>query len=239
MLKYAIHAILILVISMNNIPVYFSKGGTATLILREVSFTGTAYVVVRTVFPGGLSELIEDCGAFCRECGATKCYLAMEDGSETDLLPHSYDIYSMKGSKALFPAAPAPFRLEAMTRDNDRLYLDLYNRCFAGVTHALTYDHGQLQRIHRTGQRAFIVYDEAGLPCGMGELHDNQLAAVGLLPEYRGKGRSLPLTLQLLSYCPGDTITLTVVSDNEAAIALYENLSFRITAIESRWYRVF
>lgn len=209
------------------------------MILREVSFTGTAYVVVRTVFPGALSELIEDCGAFCRECGATECYLTMEDGSETDLLPHSYDIYSMKGSRALFPAAPAPFHLESLTKRNEKIYLDLYNRCFAGVTHALTYDYGQLQRIHRTGQKAFIAYNETGLPCGMGELHDNELAAVGLLPEYRGKGLALPLTLQLLSHCPGDTITLTVVSDNDAAIALYETLSFRITAIESRWYRIF
>lgn len=224
---------------MNNIPVYFSTGGTATLILREVSFTGTAYVVVRTVFPGALPDLIEDCGNFCRECGAKACFISMAEGNEIDQLPHSYDIYSMKGSKSLFPSTPAPFHLEPITEHNDKIYLDLYNRCFKGVTHALTYDYGQLQRIHRTGQKAFIAYNKTGCPCGMGELHDNELAAVGLLPEYRGEGLSLPLTLQLLSHCPGDTITLTVVSDNDAAIALYENLSFRITAIESRWYQIF
>ena len=224
---------------MNNIPVYFSKGGTATLVLREIPYTGIAYVVVRTVFPGALSELIADCGNFCRECGAKGCYLSMADGEAVELLPHSYDIYSMKGSKSLFPSAPAPFHLEQVTTQNDKTYLDLYNRCFHGVTHAMTYDYGQLQRIHRTGQKAFIVYDSHGQSCGMGELHESELAAVGLLPEFRGKGLSLPLTLQLLSHCPGDTVTLTVVSDNDAAIALYESLSFRITAIESRWYQVY
>lgn len=209
------------------------------MVLREIPFTGTAYVVVRTVFPDALQELIEDCGNFCREAGAGSCYISMADGGEIDLLPHSYDIYTMKGSKSLFPDNPCSFHLVQMEKSNQQEYLDLYNRCFDGVTHAMTYDYGQLQRIQRTGQKAFLVYDEGGLSCGMGELHDNELAAVGLLPEYRGKGLSLPLTLQLLSHCQGDTITLTVVSDNEAAIALYEKLSFRITSIESRWYQIF
>lgn len=224
---------------MNNIPVYFSKGGTATLILREIPYTSVAYVVARTVFPGSLADLIEDCGSFCRECGAKTCLISMEDGSEIPSLPHAYDIYSMAGHKASFPAPAFSFHLQPMTAENQSTYLDLYNRCFSGVSHALTYDHGQIQRILRTGQQAFIAYDQAGAPCGMGELHENELAAVGLLPEHRGKGLSLPLTLSLLAHCPGDRITLTVVSDNEAAIRLYESMDFRITAIESRWYKVF
>lgn len=223
---------------MNNIPVFFSKGGTATLILREIPFTGTAYVLLRTVFPDALSILIEECDGFCRECGAAHVLFSMADGSALEGLSHAYDIYAMRGTRDLFPSVPCPFTFLPMTKENSREYQDLYNRCFSEVSHALSYDYGQLQRILRTGQQAFIVRTPEGISCGMGELHGNELAAVGLLPEYRGKGLSLPLTLGLLSHCPGSEITLTVVSDNNAAIALYESLSFRITAIESRWYRI-
>lgn len=223
---------------MNNIPVYFSSGGTASLILREIPFCGKAYILLRTIFPGGLSPLVEDCVQFCREAGAKECYIASADGGILPNLSHAYDIYYMAGKKSLFPDLHCPFILKPLTKENETLYLEIYNRCFSGTSHAAGYDYGQLQRIHRTGQQGFLVYTPDGNICGMGELHENELAAVGLLPEYRGMGLSPALTVELLKHCPGEDITLTVVSDNEAAIALYERLSFRISKIESHWYKV-
>lgn len=222
---------------MNNIPVYFSSGGTASLILREIPFSGRAYILLRTFFPGSLNTLVKDCCDFCRDAGAKECYISSADGDTLSGYPHAYDIYYMVGKKALFPPVSGEFTLRELTKDNEKTYLEVYNRCFSGTSHAAGYDYGQLQRIYRTGQKAFLAYTPEGELCGMGELHDNELAAVGLLPEFRGKGLSSGLTLSLLQHCPGEEITLTVVSDNDAAIALYESLSFRISKIESHWYK--
>ena len=72
----------------------------------------------------------------------------------------------------------------------------------------------------------------------MGELHENELAAVGLLPEFRGKGLSRDLTLSLLRHCPGPTIFLTAVSTNDPALALYDSLGFTVCGKVSMWYAV-
>jgi ribosomal protein S18 acetylase RimI-like enzyme len=71
----------------------------------------------------------------------------------------------------------------------------------------------------------------------MGELHGSELAAVGILPEFRGQGLGRVLTLQLLDKCPGPRVTLTVVSDNDPALALYDDLGFTVQGTESVWHR--
>ena len=69
----------------------------------------------------------------------------------------------------------------------------------------------------------------------MGDLHEHELAAVGLLSELRGKGKYL--TLALLDRCPGPEVSLTVVSDNARALALYKKLGFQTESVVSKWYQ--
>lgn len=228
------HGILAPVIILNNIPVYFSSGGTATLILREIPYSGRAYILLRTLFPDSLDAAVRDCVNFCVQCGAGRCFVSLDGATEPLPLPHAYDILRLHCNKADLPTPAAPVPLIPITPENDSHYLRIYNRCFAEVSHALFYDRGQLQRIYREGQSAFLALAPDGAPCGIGELHGNELAAVALLPEYRGRGTDL--TLALLEHCPGPEITLTVASDNGPALALYDRLGFRVTATESSWY---
>lgn len=220
---------------MNNIPVYVSPGGTATLILREIPHQKTAYILLRTVLPGRLPELIQDCLSVCRGFGAERCLLSCEDPSITVPLPHAYDILSLRVQKDALPPLTAPMDLIPISPENDSIYQRIYNQCFRTVSHALTYQKDQLERIYRSGHLAFLAQTPEGIPCGMGELHGNELAAVGLLPEYRGQGKRL--TLSLLAHCPGPEITLTVVSDNERALHLYDTLGFTVSGKESTWYQ--
>ena len=125
-----------------------------------------------------------------------------------------------------------------MAPENDPVYQRVYNRCFVGVSHAMTYDRAQIRRIYQMDQRAFLACTSDGTPLGMGELHGSELAAVGLLPEFRGQGLSRDLTLALLRLCPGPELTLTVASDNAPALGLYDGLGFRVRETESRWWRV-
>ena len=219
---------------MKNIPVYMSQGGTATLILTEIPPRGIAYVVLRTVIPGKLSELLQECAAFCRSCGATTCLVSPGDTQQALTLPHAYDIYWLRTHKAALPDVFQPFSLKPLQPDNDAIFQRIYNQCFCEVSHAMTYERKQIQRIYQMEYQAFLALTETGNPCGIGELHGNELAAVGLLPEYRGRGKDLTLTL--LSLCPGPEITLTVVSDNMPALSMYDKLGFSVCGVESRWY---
>ena len=214
-----------------------SQGGTATLILTEIPHRSIAYVVLRTVIPGKLPELLGECAAFCRSCGAATCLVSPGDTGLPLSLPHAYDVYLLRTQKDSLPRTFQPFPLEPLHPDNDAVYQRIYNQCFSNVSHALTYSRQQIERIYRSGQQAFLALTDEGLPCGMGELHGNELAAVGLLPEYRGRGKDLTLTL--LSHCPGPEITLTVVSDNLPALGMYDKLGFSVSGVESRWYRLF
>lgn len=217
---------------MNNIPVFMSQGGTATLVLREIPHKQTAYILLLTV--ENLPLLVSECTAFCRECGAETCVVSARD-PEVSLGPDpDYCIYRMQVEKAALPPAGDRFTLIPLAPENEDLYISLYNRCFRAVTNAVTYDRTHIQRIRREAQQAFLAQID-GVPCGMGELHENELAAVGLLPEYRGMGRDL--VLSLLHRCPGPELTLTVASDNSRAMALYKRLGFTVSGVESKWYR--
>lgn len=220
---------------MKNIPVFLAQSGTATLILREIPHRGTAYIVLRTVYPGQLLDLIGECAAFCRSCGAKDCLVSPGDTQETPNLPLAYAICRLHCLKERLPRPFTPFPLVPMTPDNDAIYQRIYNRCFSGVSHAMTYDRAQIERIRRCGQQAYLALAEDGTACGIGELHGSELAAVGLLPEYRGQGTALTRTL--LELCPGPELTLTVVSDNLPALCVYDRLGFTVTATESQWYQ--
>lgn len=228
------HGILFLVIFMNNIPVFTAQGGTATLILREIPMSEKAYILLRTVLPGMEEALVSECASFCRMCGANRVFAAWEDG-DLSCFPHAYDIYALHVEKSALPEGK-PVTLTPMTPDNDAIYQRIYNRCFLRVSHALSYDRGQIARIYREHQRAFLALDENGKPYGIGELHGDELAAIGVLPKYRGRGTDLAVSL--LKLCPGEDLKVTVASDNAAAMHMYEKLGFHLSGVESRWYRV-
>lgn len=228
------HGILFLVIFMNNIPVFTAQGGTATLILREIPISEKAYILLRTVLPGMEEALVTECASFCGMCGAKQIFAEWADG-DLSFLPHAYDIYRLHVERSALPAGK-PVTLTPMTPENDAIYQRIYNRCFLGVSHALSYDRGQIQRIYREHQPAFLALDEKHKPYGIGELHGDELAAVAVLPKFRGMGTDLAIAL--LNRCDGEDLKVTVASDNDAAMHLYEKLGFHLSGVESKWYRV-
>lgn len=223
-------------IPLKNIPLYIAQGGTASLVLKEIPHRGIGYVLLRTVLPGQLAEVVEECAGFCRSCGADRV-LVSQGPEPLDSLVHDHDMLLLRVEKRCLPAVDTPVTLVPLDPDNDAIYQRIYNVCFADVSGAATYDREAIARIYREAQLGFLALDPAGAPMGMGELHGNELAAIGLLPEYRGRGRGRDLALTLLHHCPGPEITLTAASDNHAALALYNGLGFTVRRKISAWYQ--
>ena len=209
------------------------EGGTASLILREIPHRGIAYIRLLTI--RDLASLVAECASFCRGCGANTVFLTRGPEPLADY-PHAYDTLHLHVQKKALLKPTFPFVLEPMTTDNDAIYQRIYNLCFLDVPGAATYDRAEIRRIYEHRQQAFLALDSSGTPCGMGELHDNELAAIGLLPEYRGKGLSRDLALTLLALCPGPDITLITASSNGPALSLYDSLGFTVCGKVSMWY---
>ena len=167
-------------------------------------------------------------------CGAEEVFASWADGDLPFLSP-AYDIYLLHVSKSALPEGK-PVQLVPMTPENDAIYQRIYNRCFSHVSHAASYDRGQIARIYREHQRAFLALDEKDRPYGIGELHGDELAAIAVLPNHRGTGTDLAISL--LRLCPGEDLKVTVASDNDAAMGLYEKLGFHLAGVESKWFRV-
>ena len=216
---------------MKDIPIFTTPAGTASLILREIPYKRTAYVLVRSVLPGGMGETLRECRAFCLQAGAERV-LASADGPLD--LPHDHDMLSMSRPKPGLPIPEPPVPLVPVTRENVRDYQAIYNRLFTQIPGAATCHGMELDRLLSSGG-AFLAAPE-GKFSGIGETDGGELRAVGVLPEYRGLGRRLTLTL--LGRLEGPDLRLRVSSVNERALRLYERLGFQRRGVLSRWYIV-
>lgn len=216
---------------MKDIPIFTTPAGTATLILREIPYKKTAYVLVRSVLPGGMRETLAACGGFCRQAGAEQVFASA--GEPLDL-PPAYDMLELSRPRAGLPMPDPPVPLVPVGRDNVSDYQAAYNRLFTALPGAATCHGAEFSRLLTPGIAYLAMPD--GRLAGIGEIDGCELRTVGVLPEYRGLGRRLTLTL--LHRLSGPDLFLRVSSANERALRLYEGLGFERRGVLTRWYRL-
>ena len=62
---------------MKDFPVFTTEHGVASLILKEIPYQGTAYVILRdSQEPEALAQ---ECADFCRVCGGSRIYATGHD----------------------------------------------------------------------------------------------------------------------------------------------------------------
>lgn len=217
---------------MKNIPLFTGKHGMASLVFRELSFSGCAYVLVRAVWNGQVEAFLAECRDFCRAVGAKETFVCREDGE----LPGepAYEVLRLCREKAGLPLPEQAVKLEALCPKNGNTYLDIYNSCFREVSGAASYDRQDLNRL--CGQDCAFLAKVDGNYAGVAEISKTGLESIAVLPEYRGLGRDLSLTV--LPFVPNTRLTLKVASDNERARTLYDRLGFAVEETEKRWYRL-
>lgn len=217
---------------MRNIPIFTAEHGLASLILREIPYSGRAYVMVRSVWSGQTQALLAECRQFCTAAGAGEVYASWE--MEALPVPHAYDVLELSRPRAGLPPPKEPVELEPLSERNAAQYLDIYNRCFRTLPGAASYDREDMRRLMEK-DLAFLA-KRRGRYAAVAELGAGSLAGVAVLPEFHGLGHDWTLTV--LARLETPELTLRVASTNNRALALYRRLGFGADRTVSRWWRL-
>ena len=213
---------------MKDIPVFTGAHGVATLVLRQIPWSGTAYVLVRAIWDDA-KGFLEECLGFCRACGAQKVYAT--NGMEELPLPHAYDMCTFSMEKTALPKGET-LEAELLTGENQKDFLSVYDTCFRTLPNAAAYEEKTLHTMIQE-QTAFL-YRRCGVPAAIAQISKQGLETIGVLPAFRGLG--YPLALTVLPMVPNLTLHLKTISVNHSALELYRRLGFKPAGTESRWW---
>ena len=204
----------------------------ASLILKEIPYSGAAYVLVRSVWNGQTAALLEECASFCRAAGAERVYAS--DGKNDLPSMHAYDMVLLTMRREDLPELANPIELEPVSTQNGAEYLAVYNACFRELPGAASYGKKDLQRLieHQSG----FLTRKNGVCAGAAELEKDELAGICVLPQYKGLGYSLALTV--LKRLETPVVKLKTATTNEKALNLYRRLGFGNDTVISRWWLI-
>jgi len=215
---------------VQNIPIFTAANGLATLVLREIPYSGRAYVMLRSVWNDAVTALVQECASFCRMAGAETVYVSQDC---KDLpFPHAYDMVELQCRREDLPGQTEPVELAPLTADRAEEWCSVYNRCFLPIAGAAAYDHRERNRLLKDNTAFLVIKD--GVCAAIVETKPDGLAAIGVLPEYRGMGTAVALAA--LQKVQSPLLTVRTASTNQRALAMYEKLGFRKKQIVSRWW---
>lgn len=211
---------------MNDIPVFDTEHGVASLFLREIPYRRRAHIKIHSSLEP--EKLLEECIAFCRMCDADWIDAAGHEYLEK--YPLITSIYAMTCLKASLPQTDAC--LFPVTEETVGKWIDIYNDRMKDIPNCAWMDSLQGREMLKEGDGYFIHKDGRLLGIGRasGETIDTVIAVVP------GMGKTVVLALAGL--LDTDVVRLQVASENKRAIRLYERLGFIKVKELSRWYRV-
>ena len=211
---------------MRDIPVFTTENGVASLTLKQIPYTGAAYIKIQaTAAP---QAFLQECRDFCRMAGAENIYAAGHAVAEA--YPLHTRVLQMTAARQSLPDTDTA--LMPVTESTLEEWRQLYNRRMAGVDNAAYMTKEDARQMLARGDGYFVHRGDSLL--GIGVVSEDRLEAIAsAIP---GAGRDVVLAL-----CHGifaERVVLEVASTNEKAIRLYENLGFLKIGEVSRWYRV-
>ncbi len=211
---------------MKDFPLFTTENGVASLTLKEIPYTKTAYIKIQdTLEP---DKLLDECVEFCKMAGA-----GMILGSNHPIL-EKYPLYTvilqMKCLREGLPDTDAAlFPVTEQTIDRWR---EIYNDRMSGVSNSsyMSVSEGKALLQRRNGY--FVHRGEKLLGIGIAS-GENIDVVIAVLP---GAGKDVLLALN--HALSGEQAVLEVASTNKKAVRLYEQMGFIKTCEVSRWYRL-
>lgn len=211
---------------MKDIPLFNTDSGVGSLILKELPYTGSAYIIVHdSNDPQGF---IKHCVDFCKAVGATKIFASGHD--YLTCYPLYTDILKMRRLRdgtANTTAYLLPVNSESI--DDFR---NIYNQKMFDVPMASYMTIADAKRIleNRTG---YFAYREEVL-LGIGVAAGSEIRAMASIVSGAGSDILFALS-KVLSH---EMIELEVASANDRALRLYKRLAFETVSNKSSWYKI-
>lgn len=211
---------------MRDIPMFTTEFGVASLVLKEIPYQETAYIIIRDSLEP--EKLLEECRGFCRACGAERIYATGHPVLESR--PLLTAIWEMRRDTAGIPDTDAAlWPVQAQTLDDWR---DIYNQKVKSVPNGAWMTEADGQAMLQKGDGYFV--HRGGDLLGIGRASVEVIDWVASVKP--GAGRDV--VCALAHALTGDVATLTVASENQKAVSLYESIGFLKTKEISRWYEV-
>lgn len=211
---------------MRDFPVFTTEFGVASLVLKEVPYQSTAYIILRDSLEP--EKLLAECVDFCRVCGAEEIYATGNEILEG--YPFYTDMVEMRCMRAAIPDTDAAlWPVQERTLEEWR---DIYNKKVRAVPNGAWMTLADGKAMLEKGDGYFIHRGETLL--GIGRASGGCIDWVASLRP--GAGRDV--VCALAHAVTAETACLTAASRNEKAVKLYEGLGFVRTKEISRWYRV-
>ena len=211
---------------MRDFHVFDTEYGVASLILKEIPYLGTAYIIIRSSQEP--EKLLAECVNFCRVCGAEEI-LATGDAC-LESRPFCTAMWEMRCPTASLPETDAAlFPVLDKTLEQWR---EIYNEKVRKVPNGAWMTEAEGRKMLEAGDGYFIHRD--GKLLGIGRASGEMLDWVAAVAPGGGK----EVVSALAHGVMGETVNLTAASANEKAVRLYESLGFVRTKEISRWYHV-
>lgn len=212
---------------MRDFPVFTTEHGVGSLVLKEIPYSGIAYVTIRdSSFP---TEFLTECVEFCRAVGAGRIYASGHSVLET--YPLHTSVLQMSASWEAIPETDAS--VFPVTDQTVRRWREIYNEKMKHVDNAAYMSERDATEMCKRGDGYFVHTD--GELLGIGIAADDRIACIASVKP--GSGREVVCALKNALMC--ERVVLDVASTNLRAIRLYESLGFVQTAELSRWYKIF
>ncbi|MBE6917318.1 MAG: hypothetical protein E7470_05410 [Ruminococcaceae bacterium] len=211
---------------MRDIPIFTTEYGVASLVLREIPYRQEAYICIHSSCQP--KELLDECVAFCRSCGAEKIYARGHKIAEE--YPLHTAIVKMRGIAQIDENKVAC--LFPVTEDTIASWRQFLNERLRNVDNAGTLASQGEAEILQSGGAYFVHH--GGTLLGAGWLKDGELLLIAAIP---GEGERVLHTL--LSIQKEQPVQLEVASTNVRAIRLYERFGMIRMEEIRRWYKIF
>lgn len=211
---------------MRDFPVFTTEYGVASLILKEIPYQGTAFIILRDSLEP--EKLLEECLSFCRVCGAEAVFATGHPCLESR--PVYTALWEMRCPSAELPDTDAAlFPVQEATLEQWR---GIYNEKVRMVPNGAWMTEKDGREMLKKGDGYFVHRD--GTLLGIGRASGEMIDWVAAVRP--GAGRDVVAALN--HAVTADTAVLTVASENRKALSLYESLGFIKTKELSRWYRL-
>lgn len=211
---------------MKDFPFFTTQHGVASLVLKQIPYTGKAYITLRD--SSAPEKLLEECRDFCLAVGARS--VLATGNSCVEKYPYHISVILMRSMREQLPDTDVS--LFPVQNDTLERFREIYNCGMKNVDNAAYMSLSEANKVLSDGNGYFVHSN--GKLLGVGIAGGERIDAIVAVEPGCGKDVVLALNHALAGTC----VEVEVASTNLRAIRLYERLGFVCCKELSKWYKI-